>query len=290
MLLEDLLEQEKREQQQNATTTGPMPGGPPQQVPPQQPTSMPQPPTSAPMQMPIQQQPAQQPQQPMPQQNVQMNPGMNPMQNPNTTVQQMGQPNPNMGQPLPVGALRPQGPPPGAFPGGVVQRPMMIQQQQGQMVPGQPQPQGQWQPQQVTLQQRGPMGGQPPHQIMGMRGPHPQRMPMDQQHPALMRQDPTPPPPPPFDPKPMTPPPENPQTDEERAHAVRYDQWLKRQEGAINDHLRHYETEISKLRKQRKVSSTLRYLRLYFPFSFSVQDLWLEFVLLTICLTFFETH
>ena len=158
------------------------------------------------------------------------------------------------------------------------------------MVPGQPQPQGQWQPQQVTLQQRGPMGGQPPHQIMGMRGPHPQRMPMDQQHPALMRQDPTPPPPPPFDPKPMTPPPENPQTDEERAHAVRYDQWLKRQEGAINDHLRHYETEISKLRKQRKVSSTLRYLRLYFPFSFSVQDLWLEFVLLTICLTFFETH
>ena len=285
MLLEDLLEQEKREQQQNATTTGPMPGGPQVAQPPSMP---PQPSTSAPMPTPIQQlqqqqqqqqqhQQQQQQQQPM-QQQVQMPPGV-PMQNPNP-AQQMGVPQPQnpMGQPLPVGAVlqqvRPQGPPPGAFPGGVVQRPMMIQQQQGQMVPGQQGPQGQWQSQQVTLQQRGPMGVQPPHQIMGMRGPHPQRMPLDQQHPALMRQDPTPPPPTAFDTKPMTPPPENPQTDEERAHAVRYDQWLKRQEGAINDHLRHYETEISKLRKQRKVSHSCKrnaVFLLYFPFDFLVQ-------------------
>ena len=72
----------------------------------------------------------------------------------------------------------------------------------------------------------------------------------------------------------MPPPPENPQTDEERAHAVRYDQWLKRQEGAINDHLRHYETEISKLRKQRKVSHSCKrnaVFLLYFPFDFLVQ-------------------
>ena len=254
MLLEDLLEQEKREQQQNATPMqGPVP------------TSMPQATNSTPMQMPPQQQqaqpnqqqqqqqPQQQPQQP---QQVQQMPVQ--MQNPNQNIQQM--PGQNIGQPLPVGAVlqqvRPQGPPPGAaFPGGVVQRPMMIQQQQGQMMPGQPQGPQQWQirhPQEVTLQQRGPMGPQgPPHQVMGMHG-GPPRMPMDQ-HPALMRQDPTPPPPPALDSKPMTPPPENPQTEEERAHVVRYEQWLSRQEAAINQHLKYYETEISKLRKQRKV-------------------------------------
>ena len=130
------------------------------------------------------------------------------------------------------------------------QRPMLIQG--GQMVP-----QDQWirHPQEVTLQQRGPMGGPPP-QVMGMRGPgpHPQRMPLDQ-HPALMRQDAnTLPPPPPLNTKPMTPPPENPQTDEDRAKVVRYEQWLAEQEEAINKHLRYYETEISKLRKLRKVS------------------------------------
>ena len=81
-------------------------------------------------------------------------------------------------------------------------------------------------------------------------------MPMgDPQHPALMRQDPTPPPPPPpLNTKPMTPPPENPQTDEEKAKVVMYEKWLMQQEQAINQHLRYYETEISKLRKQRKVN------------------------------------
>ena len=133
------------------------------------------------------------------------------------------------------------------------QRPMLIQQ--GQMMPQDQQ----WirHPQEVTLQQRGPMGGPmggPPTQMMGIRGPQPpQRMPLDQ-HPALMRQDSnTLPPPPPLNTKPMTPPPENPQTEEEKAKVMRYEAWLAEQEEAINKHLRYYETEISKLRKLRKV-------------------------------------
>ena len=118
------------------------------------------------------------------------------------------------------------------------------------------QQQGQWirHPQEVTLQQRGPMGGPMP-QVMGIRGPGPpggpQRM---DQHPALMRQDSNSiPPPPPLNSKPMTPPPENPQTDEDKAKVSRYEKWLGDQESAINQHLRYYETEISKLRKLRKV-------------------------------------
>ena len=183
----------------------------------------------------------------------------------------MGQP----GQPMPVGAVmqtrpvmqsqRPQGPPVGA---GFPQRPMMMQ---GQRPPMGMMPQGQWQvrphPQEVTLQQRGPMGGPPPPQVMGMRGPvpgppgpGPQRMPMDQ-HPALMRQEPTPPPPPPqLNTKPMTPPPDNPITDEDKKKVVDYEQWLSQHHDDINQHLCYYETEISKLRKQRKVSDKLQIL------------------------------
>ena len=170
-------------------------------------------------------------------------------------VMQGGQPRPQ--GPLPVGA---------GFPGQQQQqRPMMIQGG-----PGGPQrppmgmmggPQGvqpQWQqqvqnPQTVTLQQRGPMGGPPP-QVMGMRGPGPpQRMPMEQ-HPAFMNKEPTPPPaPPPLNQKSMTPPPENPQTDEDKAKVARYEEWLNQHQNEINNHLAYYETEISKLRKQRKV-------------------------------------
>ena len=121
----------------------------------------------------------------------------------------------------------------------------MMQQQQGQWIRH---------PQEVTLQQRGPMGGPMPQGVMGLRGPGPvpQRM---EQHPALMRQDSnSQPAPPPLRTKSMTPPPENPQTDEEKAKVVHYEKWLESQEQAINQHLRYYETEISKLRKLRKVS------------------------------------
>jgi len=60
----------------------------------------------------------------------------------------------------------------------------------------------------------------------------------------------------------MTPPPENPQTDEDRAKVSRYEKWLGDQESAINQHLRYYETEISKLRKLRKsLSSKQRTMR-----------------------------
>merc|ERR1711997_869003 len=70
------------------------------------------------------------------------------------------------------------------------------------------------------------------------------------------------PPPPPLNTKPMTPPPENPQTDEDKAKVSRYEKWLGDQESAINQHLRYYETEISKLRKLRKsLSSKQRTMR-----------------------------
>jgi hypothetical protein len=247
LLLEDLLEQEKREQQQQHT-----PGQPSQVVGPQQQVQ----------QQPPQQQPQQQqmPQPPHAQPGHMPTTIQNPQQQPQVMPVQAGQ--------LPPGAVmqqaRPQmqnqGPPPGAYPvgGGMPQGMMMHPQHQQRPsgMPGMMPGQGQWQvrhAQEVTLQQRGPMGVGPPPHMMGMRGPHPQRMGMDQ-HPALMRQDPTPPPPPPpLNNKAMSPPPENPQTDEEKAKVVRYEQWLSQQEQAINQQLRYYETEISKLRKQRKV-------------------------------------
>ena len=53
-------------------------------------------------------------------------------------------------------------------------------------------------------------------------------------------------------PAPSTPP-DNPQIEDERRQAARYEQWLVQQESAINQQLKYYETEITKLRKQRKV-------------------------------------
>ncbi len=161
----------------------------------------------------------------------------------------------------PVGAvMRPQHHgPPGSYP-MQGQRPMIIQQ-------GPIMQQGQWirHPQEVTLQQRGPMGLRPPGpQVMAIRGPGP----IDQ-HPALIRQDSnTQPPPPPLNTKPMTPPPENPETDEDKAKVHRYEQWLMQQEQAINEHLKYYETEISKLRKLRKVSLENQYKVLFLCPSF----------------------
>ena len=99
---------------------------------------------------------------------------------------------------------------------------------------------------------------------MAIRGPGP----IDQ-HPALIRQDSnTQPPPPPLNTKPMTPPPENPETDEDKAKVHRYEQWLMQQEQAINEHLKYYETEISKLRKLRKVSLENQYKVLFLCPSF----------------------
>ena len=48
-------------------------------------------------------------------------------------------------------------------------------------------------------------------------------------------------------------PPDNPQSEDEHRQAARYEQWLVQQESAINQQLKDYETEITKLRKQRKV-------------------------------------
>ena len=47
-------------------------------------------------------------------------------------------------------------------------------------------------------------------------------------------------------------PPDSPQNEEERRQVARYELWLGQQETAINDQLKYYETEITKLRKQRK--------------------------------------
>ena len=56
----------------------------------------------------------------------------------------------------------------------------------------------------------------------------------------------------------MTPPPENPANEEDKNKVLQYEKWLGDQESAINQHLKYYETEISKLRKLRKVN--FRYL------------------------------
>merc|ERR1712008_324691 len=60
------------------------------------------------------------------------------------------------------------------------------------------------------------------------------------------------PPPPPLNTKAMTPPPENPANEEDKNNVLQYEKWLGDQESAINQHLKYYETEISKLRKLRK--------------------------------------
>ena len=71
------------------------------------------------------------------------------------------------------------------------------------------------------------------------------------------------PPPPPLVTTPAPPtPPDNPQNEEERRQVTRYEQWLVQQEVAINEQLKYYETEITKLRKQRKsLNSKQRTLR-----------------------------
>ena len=61
--------------------------------------------------------------------------------------------------------------------------------------------------------------------------------------------------PPPFVSLPTPPvPPDNPTTDEEKEKLANYEKWLSDQEKGIQTQLQFYETEITKLRKQRKVS------------------------------------
>merc|ERR1719189_2027147 len=71
-----------------------------------------------------------------------------------------------------------------------------------------------------------------------------------------------PPPPPMMNIPPPPAPPDNPQTEEERRQVQRYESWLVQQESGINEQLKYYETEITKLRKQRKsLNSKQRTLR-----------------------------
>ena len=108
--------------------------------------------------------------------------------------------------------------PPGAAPGPFVRNPMV-----------QPPQRLQWQqvrhPQEVTLQQRGPMGagpsmmGGPPRLPMGA-GMISSPMPLAEPHSMLGRQEPTPPPgnqpPTPLNLPPVTPPPENPHSEDDK--------------------------------------------------------------------------
>lgn len=245
LLLEDLLEQEKREQQQ------------------QHPGVVGQQPQPQPGQMPVR--PQQQPQQQL-QPQTNLPPGAVPVDS--QPPQQLFE-DPSAGGPRPV--LRPQ------LPGGPHTRLRGPMPPGGhhQMMPQNPNFPGHirragpaWQPrhpQEVTLQQRGPVGGQhippgamslpvgaaPPGLSTGM-GPSGQIDP----HPALMRPqgDPSsPPPPPPLTDSPPPAPPDNPVTEEDRMKVARYEQYLSHQEQEINLRLKYYEDKISKLRKTKKV-------------------------------------
>ncbi len=168
-------------------------------------------------------------------------------------------PNPQMQSNLPPGAaahpgmrprmMRPPNLPPGAagIPAqGILPNNPSYPGQQG-MRPG-GQPGAPWQPrhpQEITLQQRGPMGGIPPVMGMGQPGPQP--------HPVMMRQESTPPPPPAINMTPPPQPPDNPQTEEDRQKVVTYEKWINDQNVAIKRQLDYYETEIGKLRKTKKV-------------------------------------
>jgi histone-lysine N-methyltransferase MLL3 len=50
-------------------------------------------------------------------------------------------------------------------------------------------------------------------------------------------------------------PPENIMTEQDRQTQIHYEQWLNHQNQIVSSQLKYYETEVSKLRKIRKVSS-----------------------------------
>ena len=232
MLLEELLEQEKREQQQQQPALGPKP-----QLPnaPNPNIKTQVPPTS------IQAQPSMMTPNSLPTNPANLQPGPQPPQQ----IFEYDPGNPIGQQGFPPGAMRPRLPRPMGPGVGV---PMGGVPAQG-MIPNNPSypprmrramPNPQWHPrhpQEITLQQRGPIGA------------------TSQPHPALIRPDAqVPPPPPPFNVTPPPMPPENPQTEEDRQKEVQYQQWLDQKDQAITQRIKYYEKEISAVRKQRKVS------------------------------------
>ena len=130
-----------------------------------------------------------------------------------------------------------------------------IDQLRADIMTGQPRPMGPgpgmpgqvWRhPQEVTLQQRGPQMA-----VQGTEASSSPPMVTERSAPPAPCNLPAPPTPP-----------ENPQNDDERKQVWRYEQWLVQQEGSINQSLKYYETEITKLRKQRKsLNSKQRTLR-----------------------------
>jgi hypothetical protein len=52
-------------------------------------------------------------------------------------------------------------------------------------------------------------------------------------------------------------PPENITTEQDRQTQLHYEQWLSHQNQIVSSQLKYYETEVSKLRKMRKVSCFL---------------------------------
>jgi hypothetical protein len=239
LLLEDLLEQEKREQQQQHTAG-------PQQQQPLHPGDQPG------LQQPGQQVPPQQ------------------------HFEQVIRPRiiRTAGPAMPVPGIPAQGLlPPEAGNMTVLRRPPMPHPQQMQMGQMPQHPQQQWlprHPQEVTLQQRhAPVQQnqqlltQMSSPMMGGGAPGPA-----QQPPAMLPQQ--------LNVQPPPQPPENPQTEEDKQKAINfvlspfehrhiticlfqaviYEQWLVQQEQAIAQQLNYYETEINKLRKQKKVCAT----------------------------------
>ena len=55
--------------------------------------------------------------------------------------------------------------------------------------------------------------------------------------------------------------------------AARYEQWLEQQETNINNQLKYYETEIAKLRKQKKVRKYL-FITIMRAFNYALQPFW----------------
>jgi len=266
LLLEDLLEQEKREQQRQQ----------PQQQPPVQQQS--QTSQSESQNVPVNESHAQTPQQPQPPPTQTQQPNAQPMPVASTAAPQQVHVN------LPPGAAppniirarmpRPPGPPgPGAIVVGAVQQPRGPHPQQTPPVGGLPaqgllppnaafnprmqRPGPSWQPrhpQEITLQQRGPQANMMPGPPPGVIAPNLATGQTVAGHPALSQQEPpAPPPPQPLNVSPPPLPPDNPQTEEDRVKVQRYEEWLSQQEQNITQQLQYYEKEISRLRKQKKV-------------------------------------
>jgi hypothetical protein len=151
-------------------------------------------------------------------------------------------------------------------PNQLQQHPHHLQQQQQQQQQQHMYPQQQQQPfmrppmQQQPQQQQWQMQQQQPQQTMTVRPPVPSDPGM---HPALMQAQTAarPPLPPQLLPA-HQPPPENPTTEAERQQQISYEQWLMQQQHLIRVQQQYFETEVNKFRKQRKsLNSRQRQLR-----------------------------